>query len=142
MAKTLWTRGRLIEAYDQALLGARGPTPQREQSMTVTLASNSDDRAIAIRDRILPLLREHGVVQLQRDSVRLTELRMGVWTFRHWTPFNELARGEASSPGYRHAIGLDVWHVAKVLHVLWSHDGTIDVVGFVRGPWEDESLIL
>ena len=36
--------------------------------MTVTLASNSDDRAIAIRDRILPLLRQHGVVQLQRDE--------------------------------------------------------------------------
>jgi hypothetical protein len=121
--------------------------------MTVTLASNSDDRAIAIRDRILPLLRQHGVVQLQRDTVRLTELRMGVWTFRHWTPFNELARGEAASPGYRHAIerqrsqetlpyGLDVWHEGKVLRVLWSHDGTIDVVGFVRGPWEAEALVL
>jgi hypothetical protein len=121
--------------------------------MTVTLASNSDDRAIAIRDHILPLLRQHGVVQLQRDTVRLTELRMGIWIFRHWTPFNDLAREEASSPGYRHAIerqrsretlayGLDVWHGAKVLRVLWSRDGTIDVVGFVRGTWEDEALEL
>jgi hypothetical protein len=35
----------------------------------------------------------------QRDTVRVVE-----WTFRHWTPFNGLTAGEASSPGYRHAI--------------------------------------
>jgi hypothetical protein len=36
--------------------------------------------------------------------VRLTELRIRGWVFRLWTPFNELGREEASSPGYRHAI--------------------------------------
>ncbi|MGA9015873.1 MAG: hypothetical protein WB509_25550 [Acetobacteraceae bacterium] len=124
-----------------------------QSSMNVRLVSNSDDQAIAIRDHILTLLRQAGAVQIQRDTVRLTELRMGVWAFRHWTPFNELGREEASSPGYRHAIerqrtkqglpyGLDVWHGAKVLRILWAEDGTIDVASFVRGPWEDEALML
>ena len=121
--------------------------------MNVRLVSDSDDRAIAIRDHILPLLRQHGTVQNQRDTVRLTELRIGVWVFRHWTPFNELGREEASSPGYRHAIerqrtrqtlpyGLDVWHGGKVLRILWAEDETIEVVSFVRGPWEEEALVL
>lgn len=124
--------------------------------MTLSLVSNSDDRVRAIRDRILPLLREHGAVQVQRDTVRLTELQMGVWTFRHWTPFNELGQDEASSPGYRHAVerqrtrqtlpyGLDIWHGpegAKVLRILWAEDGTIEVESFVRGPWEEEVLVL
>src|ERR1700722_202496 len=75
------------------------------------------------------------------DAVRLTELRMGVWAFRHWTPFNELRTDEASSPGYRHAVdrqrtrpalpyGLDIFHGAaleKVLRILWAEDGTIEV---------------
>jgi hypothetical protein len=124
--------------------------------MNVRLVSNGDERAVAIRDRILPLLRQHGVVQSQRDTVRLTELRIGAWAFRHWTPFNELGRDEASSPGYRHAIerqrtrqtlpyGLEVWHgpqVAKVLRILWARNGTIEVADFVRGPWEEEALVL
>ena len=78
---------------------------------------------------------------------------MGVWAFRHWTPFNELGREEASSPGYRHAIerqrtkqalpyGLDVWHGAKVLRILWAEDGVIEVASFIRGTWEDEVLTL
>ena len=73
-------------------------------SMNLWLISDSDGRALAIRDHILSLLRQHGAVQIQRDAVRLTELRMGAWAFRHWTPFNELGGEEASSPGYRHAM--------------------------------------
>ena len=121
--------------------------------MTVRLASNADDRAVAIRDHILPLLREHGAVEIQRDMVRLTELQIGAWIFRHWTPFNELGEEEASSPGYRRAIerqhtkgslpyGLDIWHGAMVLRILWADDGMTEVVNFVRGPWEEEALLL
>jgi hypothetical protein len=151
MEKTWWTHAKLIEANDQSV---RGPTPRMDRSsMNVRLVANSDDQAIAIRDHILALLRQAGAVQIQRDTVRLTELRMGVWAFRHWTPFNELGREEASSPGYRHAIerqrtkqglpyGLDVWHGAKVLRILWSEDGAIEVASFVRGSWEDEVLTL
>ncbi len=72
---------------------------------------------------------------------------------RHWTPFNDLRAEEASSPGYRHAIerqhtrrtlpyGLEVWHGALVLRVLWADDGALKVENFVRGAWEDAALAL
>ena len=121
--------------------------------MTLRLVSSGDDRALAIRDHILPLLREYGALEVQRDTVRVVELRIDGWTFRHWTPFNELAAGEASSPGYRHAIerqhtksdlpyGLDVYHGETVLSILWADDGSIEVTTFIRGAWEDEALQL
>jgi hypothetical protein len=124
-----------------------------ETHMNLRLVSSSDDRALAIRDHLLPLVRERGTLETQRGSVRLISLRMDPWVFEHWTPFNELSPGEASSPGYRHALarqrttpdlpyGLDVWHGAKVLSVLWADDGAFEVVSFVRGPWEEEALAL
>ena len=122
--------------------------------MNMRLVTTDTRRAIAIRDHVLPLLRQHGTVEVQRDVVRLTELRIRAWVLRFWTPFNELGREEASSPGYRHAIerqrsrkslpyGLDIWEKsARVFRILWSDDGTVDVVSFVRGQWEDEVLRL
>jgi hypothetical protein len=121
--------------------------------VNVRLAASSDDRARAIRDHVLPLLRARGALEVQRDTVRLIELRLTPWTFRHWTPFNALSAGEAASPGYRHALerqhgqpdlpyGLDIWHGARVLRILWADDGTCDVVTFLRGRWEDEALAL
>jgi hypothetical protein len=121
--------------------------------MILRLVSSGDDRALAIRDHILPLLREYGALEVQRDTVRAVELKIDNWTFRHWTPFNELTAGEASSPGYRHAIerqhrkpnlpyGLEVFHGEKVLSILWADDGSNEVAIFVRGAWEDEALEL
>ena len=122
--------------------------------MNLRLVSSGDDRDLAIRDHLVPLVRGGGTLEVQRGSVRLTTLRTGRWTLEHWTPFNDLAPGEASSPGYRHALGrqhtgpdlpygLDVWHAgAKVLRVLWADDGAAVVPSFVRGPWEDEALVL
>ena len=122
--------------------------------MALTLVSSGDDRALAIRDRLLPIVRERGTLELQRGLVRLVALRTGPWTIEHWTPFSELSPEEASSPGYRHALerqrtrpdlpyGLDVRRDgARVLLVLWSDDGASQVVTFVRGPWEDEALAL
>ena len=121
--------------------------------VNLRLVSSSDDRALAIRDHLLPLLRDRGALEIQRDTVRVVELRLDAWTIRHWTPFNELTSGEAASPGYRRAIerqhtqpdlpyGLDVWHGARVLRVLWADDGSFEVVSFVRGAWEDEALVL
>ena len=122
--------------------------------MNLRLVTTDIRRAIAIRDHVLPLLRQHGTVEVQRDVVRLTELRIRAWVFRFWTPFNELGREEASSPGYRHAIerqrsrkslpyGLDILEdSAQVFRVQWSDDGTVDVARFVRGQWEDEVLRL
>ena len=122
--------------------------------MALRLVSSGDDRALAIRDRLVPIVRERGMLELQRGLVRLVALRTGPWTIEHWTPFGELSPDEASSPGYRHAVerqrtrpdlpyGLDVWRDgAQVLGVLWSDDGASEVVAFVRGPWEDEALAL
>jgi hypothetical protein len=122
--------------------------------MTLRLVSSGDDRALAIRDHLVPLIRERGRLELQQGSVRLIVLQTDSWTIEHWTPFSELDAGEASSPGYRHALerqhgrsnlpyGLDVWHDgAKVLSVLWADDGTCEVASFVRGSWEDEALAL
>ncbi len=121
--------------------------------MTLRLVSSSDDRALAIRDHLLPLLRGQGALEIQRDTVRVVELRMTAWTVRHWTPFNDLPAGEAASPGYRHAIerqhtqqtlpyGLEVWHGVLVLRILWADEGEFEVVSFVRGAWEDAALAL
>jgi hypothetical protein len=122
--------------------------------MILRLVSSGDDRALTIRDHLVPLVRDSGDIEVQRDSVRLISLHIGPWTLTHWTPFNELASEEASSPGYRHALerqqvvpglpyGIEVWHHgAKVLSILWAEDGASEVVSFIRGPWEDEALAL
>ena len=122
--------------------------------MALRLVASGDDRALAIRDHLVPIVRGRGMLELQRGLVRLVALRTGPWTIEHWTPFSELSPEEASSPGYRHAVerqrtrpdlpyGLDVRHDgARVLGVLWSEDGASQVAAFVRGPWEDEALAL
>jgi hypothetical protein len=121
--------------------------------MALRLVSSGDDRALAIRDHLVPLV-EHGTLEVQRGLVRLVGLRIGTWTIEHWTPFDELSPHEASSPSYRHALerqhtrpdlpyGLDVRHDgARVLSVLWSDDGASEVAAFVRGAWEDDALTL
>jgi hypothetical protein len=119
--------------------------------MGVRLASSGDDKALAIRDHLLPLVRDRGLLEVQRDAMRIVSLQLGPWLFNHWTPFNELSPQQASSPGYRHSLarqhtrpdlpyGLEVWRGTKVLSVLWADDGSFAVESFVRGTWEDEAL--
>lgn len=122
--------------------------------MTLRLVSSGDEAALVIRDRLVPIARERGKLEVQRDAVRLVVLRHGALTVEHWTPFNELSADEASSPGYRHALtqqhslpdlpyGLDVWHAGhRVMRLLWADDGTRDLVEFIRGAWEAEALAL
>ena len=121
--------------------------------MALRLVASGDERAMSIRDHILPLLRARGLLAQQRDAVRTIEFRADAWLFRHWTPFNDLAPGEASSPGYRHAIerqrsqqtlpyGLEIWRDDLLLRMLWADDGSLDVARFVRGAWEDEVLAI
>ena len=124
-----------------------------QSRMNLRLISSSDDRALAIRDHLLPLVRARGVLECQRDAVRVIALQLGPWLFNHWTPFNDLSPEQASSPGYRHAVerqhtrpdlpyGLEVWRGVKVLSVLWADDGCLEVATFVRGAWEEEALVL
>ena len=121
--------------------------------MSLRLVASNDGRALAIRDHLLPLVRQDGELEVQRGLVRIVTWEQAPWVVHHWTPFNELQPGEASSPGYRHAVerqhstpdlpyGLEVWHGVKVLRVLWADDGCLEVASFVRGPWEDLALAL
>lgn len=121
--------------------------------MNLRLVSSSDDRALAIRDHLLPLVRDRGMLECQSGPVRVIALQLGPWSLNHWTPSKELSPEEASSPGYRHALerqhtrpdlqyGLEVWRDTKVLRVLWADNGAFEVDSFVRGSWEDEALVL
>jgi len=124
-----------------------------DDQMILKLVASSDDRALAIRDHLLPLVRQRGELEVQRDLVRVISLKQAAWVIRHWTPFNSLQPEEASSPGYRHAVerqhatldlpyGLEVWHGVNVLRVLWADDGRFEIARFIRGPWEDLALAL
>jgi len=125
--------------------------------MTLHVAASADANALAIRDHILPILRERGVLEdleAKNSPLRLLVLERQAWRFVHWTPFNALAPGQASSPGYRYALadqhtvadmpyGLDVWHDGMhVLSLLWAEAGAFRVVRFHRGAWEAEALVL
>src|SRR4028119_1759574 len=96
---------RLALACSAVRAGAGRPGDAAEERMALRLVASNDDRALAIRDRLVPIVRERGALELQRGLVRLVALRTGPWTIEHWTPFRELAPEEASSPGYRHAVG-------------------------------------
>jgi hypothetical protein len=76
-----------------------------EERMALKLVASGDDRALAIRDRLPALVRARGALEVQRGHVRLVVLRTDPWSIGHWTPFGDLSPGEASSPGYRHALG-------------------------------------
>jgi hypothetical protein len=116
------------------------------------MAASSDGPALALRDHLVPLVRERGTIEVQRDAVRVIVLRAGELTIEHWTPFNDLSPADAASPGYRHALaqqhslpdlayGLDVWQAdVRVIRVLWADSGAFKVVDFVRGPWEGTAL--
>jgi len=121
--------------------------------MTLELAASNDDRALVIRDHLLLLVRRAGTLNVQRDLVRTISFEQPPWVVHHWTPFNDLQPGEASSPGYRHAVerqratldlpyGLEAWHGKLVLRVLWADVGRSCVECFIRGPWEDLALTL
>jgi hypothetical protein len=125
-----------------------------ETKMSLKVAASSDARALAIRDHLLPLVREHGSLDGNDSTMRLMVLERPPWRFVHWTPFNALDGTEASSPGYRHALqrqhtrpdlsyGMNIQHEQReVLSLLWADDGTFEVRTFLRGPWEARALAL
>jgi len=124
-----------------------------DSHMSLRLVVSNDGRALAIRDHLLLLVRHDGEIEVQRGLVRMVTWERAPWVVHHWTPFNELQPGEASSPGYRHAVerqhatpdlpyGLEVWHGVKVLRALWADDGRLEIASFVRGPWEDLAFAL
>jgi len=125
--------------------------------MTLHVVASADASALAIRDHILPIVRAHGALQDFEDKnspLRLVVLERPPWQFVHWTPFNALTPGQASSPGYRHALeaqhtrpdlpyGLEIWSGGtNVLSLLWSDTGVVEVLQFTRGSWEEAARVL
>jgi hypothetical protein len=54
--------------------------------MSFTRVSSSDDRALAIRDHLLTIVRERGRLQVQRGPMQLSVFEEGGWVVDHWTP--------------------------------------------------------
>ncbi len=114
------------------------------------------DSIVQIRDVLLPILRGAGGLEDsdRKDSpLRLLVLDSPPWKFLHWTPFNALSAGEASSPGYRHALrrqrsatdlpyGMEILHEGdSVLTFIWSDAGDVEALDFRRGEWEESLRI-
>ena len=121
--------------------------------MSLRLVSSNDLRALAIRDHLLPVVRERGTLECQRDAVRRSRCTWNVAAQaldavqRPVAGPGSLAGlpprpGSATHPAGA-ALRLEVWREDdKVLSVLWAEDGSHEVDSFVRGSWEDEALAL
>ena len=113
-------------------------------------------RAIAIRNHVLPLVRERGVQErfkIGEGFVSAVQWKHAVFTFGLWTPNDMPTRGpvdyalavavqdtvEAALPN-----GLDVWHAGdgKVLSMEWDQDGKARLISMRSGAWEAEALAL
>jgi hypothetical protein len=108
------------------------------------------ERAVVLRDHLLPLLHERGQPSTIADGIFVT-WSVPPWRFALRTPF---MRTPAAPPAgtYERAVaqqrakptlpyGLDVWCGRKVLSVAWSDSG-FEMISFTRGDWEDELLAL
>ena len=99
--------------------------------------SDPTERAVAIRDYLLPLIREHGAAQeISGPTGDIAVWKAGNFTFALHSPRLD-GGGKPMS-----AWGLDVWHGDKVLSLRWDDPGAFEVVSFTRGPWEDAALAL
>ena len=84
-------------------------------------------RAIALRDAALKILRERGEVEV--GSYSRTTARVDNYEFASWSP--------------RHGQhGVDIWAPNKVLNLMWEDDGSVEIVSFRRGTWEETILNL
>jgi hypothetical protein len=111
---------------------------------------NRRERAIAIRDCALALLREQGEwLRLADRTTRVLFVTIGRFSILCRTPFTALPR--PSSTTYPAAVaaqrrvnlsyGLDLWcDGKKVLNVEWDDGELLDIVGFRGGAWEEEFL--
>lgn len=111
------------------------------------------ERALAIRDHVLPLIRAYGVMRV--IGVRVEPARIVAWDAGDlsfmlripFTPWPPLARSYAAAVAQQRANPvlpwvLDVWHSRKVLSVQWDDAGAAEVIGFAHGPWEATALSL
>jgi hypothetical protein len=100
------------------------------------------ERAIAIRDHVLPLLQANGTMQAV-GPMSVLMWHAEPWRAIYRTPFQRmpdkdpaLTRQMGKQPL---PYGLDVWHGSKVFSIEWS-DPDVRIITFKRGPWEDALL--
>jgi hypothetical protein len=115
---------------------------------------NAVARALAIRDHLMPLIRVYGAMQ----EVSGTAGHVAVWQAGSFTctvrsPFKARPAEVPPDASYERAASrqraksalpwcLEVWHGHTVLNLQWRDDGTVEVISFTRGPWEDAALAL
>jgi hypothetical protein len=120
---------------------------------------DAERRAAALRDHLVPLVRLKGQWHQYGYGGGSGPLRLTTW---ETGPFRCVLRIPFGPPGVRApwmpelpkpvlsrgrrpaplSYGLDVWTEERVLSIAWAPDGTLEVVTFQRGTWEDEALAL
>ena len=112
------------------------------------------ERAIAIRDHLLPLLRAHGAAQKVGGTTgHVAVWKVGRFAFALHSPPNPWQVETPPSTAYDQALArqrpkpapawrLDVWHGDKVMSLRWDDPGALEVATFVHGTWEDAALAL
>jgi hypothetical protein len=86
--------------------------------------------ARAIRDHVLPAIRQRGTITAVGGSLRVLTLKENGWIFAHFTPFNPIGSAPAAST-YQEAVllqatnqdlpyGLDIWRGTKVFSIRWD----------------------
>ena len=120
----------------------------------MSATSDPTERAVAIRDHLLPLIREHGAtLEISGSTSRMMVWKVGNFTFTQHSPFTPWQAEAPPSAAYSQALarqrskpapawGLDVWHGDKVLSLRWDDAGRVEVISFNRGPWEAEALAM
>ena len=115
---------------------------------------NEAARALAIRDHLLPLFDAHSIMQQVSGAAgRLAVCKAGSFTCTLRGPFTAWPAEAPPTASYEQAISrqrakpalpwcLEVWHGHTVLNLQWEDDGTVEVISFTRGPWEDDALAL
>ncbi len=106
------------------------------------------DRAIALCDLALPLVKARGVWEEVGGGPKFLTLKADGLTISYRSPFQKLApfSGDTLRKALAYGLapkanlphGLNVWHAStgKVLNVEWSDQGEVAVVSYKVGPWE------
>jgi hypothetical protein len=127
----------------------------RSKSALGLRAPYVERRVSTIRGHIVPLVQSHGQGH-QCGCVGVSgPLHLTTWNCR---PFRFVLRVPFRPPGVPGTTatqrpdaipnpvmlpyGLDVWRRQRVLSLAWDPDGRIEVVGFLPGVWEVETLSL
>jgi hypothetical protein len=114
------------------------------------------ERAVTIRDHVLPLIRSHTTLK-PIDGHYFAAWQRHLFSFLLRTPSFDWPRQRASpvmphrqsvlresalqAPLLRYR--LDVWRGQKLLSVSWEDDGLVDVIVLAKpGEWEAEVLAL